>query len=77
MLDESICHFRDVESNFVAFSIFDGKSCWQIHVLYTLIRCHNVAPDLGLHCLPMTLGKNGLKQPESKCQRWCDNKTSS
>ena len=38
------CHF---------YSIFDGKSCLQI--MQTLIRCHIVASDLGLHCLPMTL----------------------
>ena len=27
MLDESICHFRDIGSILLFYSIFDGKSC--------------------------------------------------
>ena len=57
MLDESICHLRDVESIFSLLFFFE---------IETRVR-NNVdlgQSDLGLHCLPTTLyrflGKNGL-----------------
>ena len=48
MLDESICHFRGVESIFL----------WKILLENTVNpdqMPHHVASDLGLHCLPMAL----------------------
>ena len=59
MLDESICHFRGILSFF--YSNFDEKLGNTVDPDQTP---HDVASDLGLHCLPITfygfLGKNGL-----------------
>ena len=52
MLDETICHFRGVES---ILSFLFG---WKIVLGNNADpdqTPHNVASDLGLHCLPMTL----------------------
>ena len=43
MLDTSICHFRGVRSISVAF------------ILFLMANSINVASDLGLQCLPITL----------------------
>ena len=52
--DESTCHFRNVGSNLSLFSTFDdknplGKQCRPDQTP------HDVASDLGLHCLFMAL----------------------
>ena len=43
MLDKSICHFRGLRSISVAF------------ILFLMANSINVASDLGLQCLPITL----------------------
>ena len=64
MWDESIRHFRGVIVYFVAFILF---FLWEIPLANNVDpdqTPHDMASDLGLHCLPMTLlrfqGKNGL-----------------
>ena len=52
-LDESIPRLRSVGSILLLYSIFDVKSCFQ--TMQSLIRHHDVASDLDLHFLPMTL----------------------
>ena len=54
MLDESICYFRARRVFFVASFLFG----WKILLANNVDpgqTPHNVASDLGLHCLPMTL----------------------
>ena len=54
MLDASICHFRDVGSILSLLFQFLQK----VPLANTVDpdqTPHNVASDLGLHCLPMTL----------------------
>ena len=56
-LDESICHFRSVGSVLSLLFYF----CWKILLANNKDNVdpdqtpHDVASDLGLHCLPMTL----------------------
>ena len=63
MLNEPICHFRDVWSIMSLLFYFR----WKIPLVNSVGHDqtpHNVESDMGLHCLPMTfygfLGKNGL-----------------
>ena len=49
MLDESICRFRAILS---FYSNFDGKLANSVDSDQTP---HDVASDLGLYCLPITL----------------------
>ena len=54
MLDESICHFRGVGFILSLLVYF----WWKFLLANTVDpdqTPHNVASDLGLHCLPMTL----------------------
>ena len=54
MLDESICHFRGVWSILLLLFYFS----WKMLLANTVDpdqMPHDVASDLGLHCLPMTL----------------------
>ena len=54
MFDEFICHFRDVESILLLLFYF----WWKIMLANSVgpdQTPHDVASDLGLHCLPMTL----------------------
>ena len=53
MLDESICHFRGVGS-FLSLLLFMMETPASKHCRPDLTP-HDVASDLGLHCLPMTL----------------------
>ena len=61
MLDESVCHFRGVRSILSLLFYFDGNA----NAEDADQMPPDVASDLGLHCLPVTLyglqGKNGLK----------------
>ena len=52
MFDESICHFRDVESILLLLFYF----WWKIMLANNVgpDQTPHVASDLGLHCLPMT-----------------------
>ena len=54
MLDESICHFMVIGSILLFYSVLDGKILLAYNVDPDQMP-HNVASDLGLHCLPMTL----------------------
>ena len=53
MLDESICHFRDIRSILFLFFVIlmENPVSKQCRLDQTL---HYVASDEGLHCLPMT-----------------------
>ena len=54
MSEESICYFRGVGSILSFFILFE----WKILIANTVDpdqTPHNVASDLGLHCLPLTL----------------------
>ena len=54
MLDESICHFRSVMSNLSLFFNFYWKILFANNLDPDQMP-HDVASDLGLHCLPVTL----------------------
>ena len=54
MLDESICHFRGKRSILWLLFFFDGKILLA-HTEDPDQMPHDVASDLGLHCLPMIL----------------------
>ena len=54
MLDESICHFRGVGPFCSFYSIFEWKILSANNVGPDQMP-HDVASDLGLHCLPISL----------------------
>ena len=54
MVDESICHFRDIRFTLFFYSILDEKILLANNVDPDQTP-HYVASNLGLHCLPLTL----------------------
>ena len=54
MLGESICHFRGYQVYFVAFILFLRKILLA-NTVEPDQTPHDVASDLGLHCLPTTV----------------------
>ena len=63
-MDESICHFRSVGSILSLLFYFRWKILFANNVDPDQTP-HDVASNLGVHCVPMTFygfpGKNGLK----------------